>query len=303
MDGFLVVDKPVGITSHDVVARVRRLIGSKQVGHTGTLDPFATGVLVVACGAATKAIPYLNEELKAYRALLTLGATTDTQDYTGTTLLRRSIDGVTEQSFCQMVSTLVGLTSQIPPMYSALKRDGVPLYRLARNGQEVEREPRQIEISELTVDRFNAPEAEISVVCSKGTYVRTLAHDLGELLGCGAHLRELRRTASGSFRIDQAVTLDTLMNLAEQRQPLPFVKIIDALDHFPSLQISARAAEKSLNGLVSHELLATAGVAAGTFRLLAPSGGLLAIAQFQGVDGAVSGRLLRVFPELSALHG
>ena len=303
MDGFLVVDKPAGITSHDVVARVRRLIGSRRVGHTGTLDPFATGVLVVACGAATKAIPFLHEEYKSYRARLRLGISTDTQDCTGSPLAERSSAQITEAHFRQVAASLVGPMNQVPPMYSAVKQGGVPLYRLARAGHEVERTPRSIEIAALTVEAFQAPEALISVVCSKGTYVRTLAHDLGEMLGCGAHLLELRRTASGPFTLDRAATLDALQDLAARQRPLPCIGVSEALGHLPEVTVSAVAAERLLHGLVSHELLATPGLRAGVCRLLAPDGALVAIASFS-VDGdALTGRLLRVFPELCALHG
>lgn len=302
MHGFLVVDKPAGITSHDVVARIRRLVGIRQVGHTGTLDPFATGVLVVACGAATKAIPYLDESYKSYRAVLRLGETTDTQDCTGTVTSSRPFSAIDDTMFHHATRSLIGQISQIPPMYSAVKQGGVPLYRLARAGQEVEREPRLVDIAEILVESFSPPEANLFVHCSKGTYVRTLVHDLGEILGCGAHVRELRRTASGSFRIDQAVSLEALQTLAQQ-QPLPLVALNTALAHLPGLSVSDLVAQRVLNGLVSRELIESVGGATGTFRLLAPSGDLLAVAAFMEDGNAISGRLMRVFPELCSLQG
>jgi len=303
MHGFLIVDKPAGITSHDVVARVRRLTGTRQVGHTGTLDPFATGVLVVACGAATKLIPYLEEDYKAYQAHLRLGETTDTQDRTGKVLISRPALAVEGTTFRQAASSFVGHISQIPPMYSAVKQGGVPLYRLARSGQEVERAPREVEIAALIVDRFSSPEAEISVVCSKGTYVRTLVHDIGEHLGCGAHVLELRRMASGSFQITEAVTLDILQDLVQRNQPLPLVDVNRALAHLPAVTVSLSATQKILNGLLPYEVCAAIGETTGIFRLLTPSQDLLALANFKVTDAAVGGRLLRVFPELCALHG
>lgn len=304
MHGFLVVDKPAGITSHDVVARVRRLIGNRQVGHTGTLDPFATGVLVVACGAATKAIPYLHEEFKSYHALLILGESTDTQDCTGTVTARRSPSAVDVAEFTRQAAAMVGIAEQVPPMYSAVKQGGVPLYRLARSGQDVERTSRQIVVDALSVERFDLPEVEITVRCSKGTYVRTLAHDLGERLGCGAHLRQLRRLASGTFSLEQSVSLALLQEMAAEKLAFPWVSINVALSHLPAVTLSQRAADKALQGLVSHELLATPGLVTGRCRLLTPCGVLVAIAEFVGeVEGTLTGRLLRVFPELSALQG
>src|SRR6266568_6817656 len=214
MNGFLIIDKPAGITSHDVVQRVRRLCRLKKVGHTGTLDPFATGVLPVALGEGTKAIHFLDEAVKEYRAELTLGTATDTQDCTGTVIREGEWRGVTAEEIVALTREFTGRVSQVPPMYSALKRNGVPLYRIARAGETVEREPREVLISAITIDRLELPVVAFTVICSRGTYVRTLAADLGDRLGCGAHLTALRRTRSGPFTLACSLTLDELDNLA-----------------------------------------------------------------------------------------
>lgn len=214
MDGFLVVDKPVGRTSHDIVARVRRCLGLKKVGHTGTLDPFATGVLPIAIGEGTKAIPFLDEGVKVYRAVMKLGEVTDTGDHTGTVIQTRDWRQLDHAAVEKILPCFTGDITQVPPMFSALKRNGVPLYKLARQGETVEREPRPVTIHALTLERVEFPEVTLTVSCSRGTYVRTLAEDLGEKLGCGAHLVQLRRLRSGPFTIDRAVTVEELELMA-----------------------------------------------------------------------------------------
>ncbi|MBI2353945.1 MAG: tRNA pseudouridine(55) synthase TruB [Deltaproteobacteria bacterium] len=216
MNGFVVIDKPAGITSHDVVSRVRRILGTRRVGHTGTLDPFATGVLPVAVNEGTKAIPFLDEGLKRYEAVLRLGVTTDTLDTTGRVLREADFSSITGESLEASLTRFTGVISQIPPMYSAIKQGGQPLYRLARQGREVERAPRQVEIRSLEMLSFAPPLVSMRVLCSRGTYVRTLADDIGTLLGCGAALQELRRTASGPFVISEAVTIDQLDGAARE---------------------------------------------------------------------------------------
>jgi tRNA pseudouridine55 synthase len=206
----LVIDKPRGLTSHDVVARVRRALRVRRVGHAGTLDPEATGVLVVLVGKATRLAQFLMDLDKRYRGRVVLGKTTDTQDATGTVL--RSADpshltpGVIEEAF----SAFRGEIEQVPPMVSALKHEGTPLYVLARRGEVVERQPRRVRISDIHVRSIELPEVEFEVTCSKGTYVRTLAADIGERLGCGAHLGNLAREAVGPFVRGEALRLDDL---------------------------------------------------------------------------------------------
>ncbi len=210
IDGFVVIDKPAGITSHDVVSRVRRILGTRKVGHTGTLDPFATGVLPVAVNDGTKAIPFLDEGVKCYEALIQLGVATDTLDMTGTVLREKEFSAVSAHRLQEIFTRFTGPILQIPPMYSAIKQGGQPLYKLARMGQEVERAARPVEVHSIELLSFTPPFVAIRVVCSRGTYVRTLADDIGNVAGCGAALKELRRTASGPFEIGAAHTLEAL---------------------------------------------------------------------------------------------
>lgn len=251
MDGFLIVDKPAGMTSHDVVARVRRILGQRKVGHTGTLDPFATGVLPVALGEGTKAIPFLDESRKEYHAVMRLGEATDTQDLTGQVISQGDWRQLTPDGIEAVTRFFVGAISQVPPMFSALKRDGVPLYKLARQGAEVERQPRNIDIFSLVLQRTELPDVAFSVVCSRGTYVRTLAADMGERLGCGAHLRELRRTRSGPFAIEDAVTLERLADAAVSGEVQSLVvSPLEALSPLPEFPLTERGAAKVGNGIV-----------------------------------------------------
>lgn len=248
VDGFLVIDKPVGITSHDVVSRVRRLLGIRRVGHTGTLDPFATGVLPVAVGEGTKAIPFLDEGEKEYEAELLLGTVTDTLDHTGTVVRHTGWDTVTEAALLERMAGLTGTISQTPPMYSAIKQGGQPLYKLARKGVEVERQPRQVTIHCFELLSCTLPTATVRVRCSRGTYIRSLADDLGRLLGCGACLSGLRRTRSGPFDIADAVTLEELASLAATDSlATVLVSPRDALAHLSEITLSREQAE-----LVSH---------------------------------------------------
>jgi len=247
LNGFFVIDKPAGVTSHDIVAMVRRAIGQKKVGHTGTLDPFATGVLPVAVGEATKTIQFLDESEKEYRAVLRLGIATDTQDLTGQVISERDWSRLTAADLERLVPQFLGRISQLPPMFSALKRDGVPLYKLARKGIEVEREPREVEIHTLSFDWIRLPEACFTVRCSRGTYVRTLACDIGEALGCGAHLLELRRTRSGLFREAEAIGIEELAGSRHQESLL--FPLDRALGHLRQLHLTEAGGRKVGNGV------------------------------------------------------
>jgi tRNA pseudouridine55 synthase len=204
--GFLIVDKPSGVTSFSMVALVRRLTGVRRVGHAGTLDPLASGVLPVAVGYATRFIEYLDDAPKTYEATLRLGAATTTYDAEGEVTATGDASGVTEEAFRDVLRRFVGEVRQTPPRYSAIKLAGKPLYRYAREGLEVDAEPRTVRIDRIELRRFEPRLAEISVVCGKGTYIRSLAHDAGEALGCHAHLAALRRTSSGGFGIELAHT-------------------------------------------------------------------------------------------------
>jgi len=212
-EGVLLIDKPRGCTSHDVVDRVRRKLKMKKVGHAGTLDPNATGLLIILVGKATKVSQYLMSLDKEYEGTMKLGEITNTYDSEGEVMETRDVPELEAGAIEEAFAGFFGDQYQTPPMFSAKKVDGVPLYKLARKGKEIEREPRFIRISRLEVEAYEPPLLTFSVACSKGTYIRTLAHDIGEKLGCGAHLDSLRRTISGSFNIQQCTPLDRFEEL------------------------------------------------------------------------------------------
>jgi tRNA pseudouridine55 synthase len=212
LDGVLLVDKAEGMTSHDVVAMVRRSLGIKKVGHCGTLDPIATGLLLITIGRGTKVQDLLMSEDKEYAGTLTLGLTTSTQDREGEIVEQRPVPAFEEKQVRAAFEKFRGDFYQLPPMVSAKKHGGVPLYKLARQGKVVEREPRLVHVYRYTVDRMALPDIDFSVVCSKGFYVRTYAHDIGEALGCGAHLKSLRRTKSGRFDVGNALRVEEMKN-------------------------------------------------------------------------------------------
>src|SRR5919206_2032890 len=209
-DGVLLVDKAAGMTSHDVVALVRRRLQIRKVGHCGTLDPIATGLLLITIGRGTKVQDLLMSEDKEYAGTFVLGVTTDTQDREGEVIQQRPVPQLEENQIRAAFEKFRGDFYQLPPMVSAKKHGGVPLYKLARQGKVVEREPRLVHVYRYSIDRIALPEIDFSVVCSKGFYVRTYAHDIGEALGCGAHLKELRRTRSGRFDLSRAVTVEQI---------------------------------------------------------------------------------------------
>ena len=211
-DGVLLVDKAAGMTSHDVVAIVRRQLQMKKVGHCGTLDPIATGLLLLTLGRGTKIQDLLMSEDKEYSGTMILGQTTDTQDSAGVVLEERPVPALDEATIRAAFEKYSGDFYQMPPMVSAIKQGGVPLYKLARQGKTVEREPRLVHVYRYSIHRIALPEIDFTVVCSKGFYVRTYAHDIGDTLGCGAHLKNLRRTKSGRFTVEGAITVDELKN-------------------------------------------------------------------------------------------
>jgi tRNA pseudouridine55 synthase len=213
-DGVLLIDKPSAHTSHDVVARVRGILRMKRVGHAGTLDPMATGLLVLLLGKATKLSQYLMSVDKTYAGSVKLGQVTNTQDAEGDVLETRPVPELTEDAARAALRGMVGDQYQTPPMFSAIKIKGVPLYKSARAGEEIEREARFIRVKRFELTRWAPPDTlDFVVDCTKGTYVRTLAHDLGQKLGCGAHLSALRRISSGALNVDRAVTLETLQKM------------------------------------------------------------------------------------------
>lgn len=210
LDGILNINKPRGRTSFSIVSLVRRLSGVKRVGHAGTLDPAATGVLPVCLGQGRRVVPFLHEAPKVYRARIEFGVTTDSYDATGKVTATGDPSGISRQNFLSALGSFTGLIQQAPPMYSAVKCGGRPLYELARAGIEVERRSRPVQIYRLELKRWQPPVATVEVECGKGTYIRSLAHDLGQFLGCGAHLKELVRLRYGCFDIEDAVSLPRL---------------------------------------------------------------------------------------------
>jgi tRNA pseudouridine55 synthase len=234
MEGVLLVDKPRDHTSHDVVARLRGKLKMKRIGHAGTLDPMATGLLIILVGKATRVSQYLISLDKEYEGTIELGKVTDTQDADGEVMETRPVPPLTEADALAAIKSFLGDQYQMPPMYSAIKINGVPLYKSARKGEEVAREPRFIRVINWDLTRFAPPQLDFRLRCTKGTYVRTLAHDLGQKLGCGAHLSALRRTATDKFNVSQALTLDQIQALS-----LPEIekRLIHVRDAVPSVAL------------------------------------------------------------------
>ena len=228
-EGILLVDKPGGITSHDVVDRVRRLFRMKRVGHAGTLDPMATGLMLILVGKATKVSQYLMSMDKEYTGTMKLGEETDSQDADGEVLVTKDVPELSEEAIQLAMKEFLGDQYQTPPMFSAKKVNGQPLYKLARKGKTVPREPRVIRVSRFELTAWELPEVSFLVACSKGAYVRTLAHDLGQNFGCGAHLNVLRRTGVGQFGIDKADTLDILKELSPTALRRKLVPVLQAV--------------------------------------------------------------------------
>jgi tRNA pseudouridine55 synthase len=276
MDGVLVIDKPAGPTSFDVVRQVRSLLRIKKVGHTGTLDPMATGVLPLCLGEATKVAGFITEGDKAYDAVVRLGAETDTQDAEGKVVAEAPIPPLTAALLEEVLTRFRGPFDQVPPMYSAVKVGGKRLYELARAGEEVERASRQVTVYELVLRDFNASQLRLSVRCSKGFFVRTLAYDIGRALGCGAHLQALRRTTSGPFTLAHALPLADMAELVKQPEVLSkrLLPVSEALVDLPAVRVSEAEAVR-----VSHGVPVEAPSHPGRVRVVDPSGAVLAVAE------------------------
>ena len=246
--GIINVYKEAGFTSFDVVAKLRGILGMKKIGHTGTLDPDATGVLPVCVGKATKVCDLLTDKDKTYRAVMRLGVVTDTQDMSGTVLQQKDVN-VTEQAVRGTLDSFVGASKQIPPMYSALKVNGQKLCDLARKGIEVERKPRDIFIYEITVEDITLPFVTFSVTCSKGTYIRTLCQDVGEKLGCGACMDSLIRTRVSGFTIEKSLKLDEIETLKAQGKLEEHMVMVDKVfEQYPAVYGTNHATAKLANG-------------------------------------------------------
>ncbi len=252
MDGVIVINKPTGRTSHDMVSFTRRLFDIKKVGHTGTLDPDASGVLPVCIGRATKAADMLTASDKAYRAQLVLGMTTDTQDASGEILTEQPTDGITQEKIEKTIKEFIGEIEQIPPMFSAIKKDGKKLYELARRGITVEREKRRVKIFDIKICEIDMEKmtATIDVSCSKGTYIRTLCEDIGIKLGCGAYMNTLVRTKSADFTLEQSYAPEQLLKMKEDGTLLSAVIPVDKLFlDYDSVTLDAFLSAKAKNGV------------------------------------------------------
>ena len=292
MDGVLIIDKPEGITSHDVVARVRRILDQRRVGHTGTLDPFATGVLVVLVGRATRLAQFLSNVDKAYEAVIRLGFATDTGDRTGKPLTPAEAGSHTwsETELEAALSRLRGEIEQIPPMYSAKKQGGRKLYEMARRGEAVQRQPVPVKVHSFNIIGSSKPcegttDFEVSVVCSAGTYIRTLAEDLGKQLGVGAHLVELRRTRVADFTIAEAMSLPQLEDRVQSGTLAEVMLTPDeALQNLPFVSLDAGAVKRTQQGLAMklESDFAQVWGAAENIRMRDEDGNLIAIGTFDG---------------------
>ncbi len=248
MDGIIIIDKEPGFTSHDVVAKLRGICGQKKIGHTGTLDPAATGVLPVCLGSGTRLCDMLTDTDKEYVAELLLGVETDTQDTTGRVLAAREVN-VSQEELRAAVFSFAGDYGQVPPMYSALKVNGKKLYELAREGKEVERKARQVKIHEIEILDCSLPVVKLRVACSKGTYIRTLCADIGARLGCGGTMQSLRRTAAGRFRLEDAVTLERVQEKKDQGRLKELILPVDLVfENCPSLHVLGEGRNRLNNG-------------------------------------------------------
>ena len=284
MDGIVIVDKPRGWTSQDVTARLRRVFGTRRIGHGGTLDPMATGVLPVFVGRATRAVEFFEHAEKTYETVLRLGITTDTEDMTGTVLTEEKVS-FTEEQLQETLAAFRGEILQVPPMYSALKVNGQKLCDLARKGKTVERQPRPITIHELTLVERGENTLRLRVRCSKGTYIRTLCKDIGEKLGCGGCMESLRRVAAGEYTIDEAVLLQTLLDTEE---PEKYLRGVDTMfRNYPAVTLTANQETRCRNGNAF-----SVSLAAGTYRAYGQSGEFLMLAK---VDGGVMSTIKSFF--------
>ncbi len=287
MNGIIVIDKPKGRTSHDMVYFIRRMTGIKKVGHTGTLDPDATGVLPLCIGNGTKVSDMLLESDKCYRAELILGKTTDTQDLSGNVLEEKEVN-LSEEEIVKAAESFVGEIEQIPPMYSAIKQDGKKLYELARKGIEVERKPRRVTINEITIVKIDKNTVTIDVDCSKGTYIRTLCSDIGEKLGCGGCMGNLRRTKAGMFKIDESHTVEEIEKLKEKGKLGDIILPVDSVFmKYPKIQLNEKQVKSVTNGI----RMTYKGVEGQTYRVYDNNNEFLCISKIE--DGKL--RLVKSF--------
>ena len=281
-DGILIIDKPSAWTSHDVVGKLRKLLRTKRIGHTGTLDPFATGVLVMLVGKATRLAQFLDKDVKEYEAIIQFGFETDTGDLTGTQTVKGTKDKVSASEIEQVLEGFRGEISQIPPMYSAKKVDGKKLYELARQGIEIERKPVNITIYKLEMLETNGETAKIRVACSAGTYIRTLAEDIGRKLEICGHLSSLRRIKAGKFDISNAVKI-------EEAEITLLISMNDAVSHLPELQISAEEIVDLSHG---KKIFRELKVANTTVRITDEANNLLAVGEYDETEKSIQPKIV-----------
>ena len=278
MNGIVIIDKPAGWTSQDVTARLRRVFGTRRIGHGGTLDPMATGVLPVFVGRATRGVEFFEHAEKTYETELLLGVATDTEETTGTVLTRREVS-VTQEQLTEVLERFRGEIMQIPPMYSALKVNGQKLCDLARKGGQVERQPRPVTVHELTLLSREGDTLHLRVRCSKGTYIRTWCADIGEALGCGGCMQALRRTQAGEYTIAEAVPLQQLLEAAE---PETYLRDVDTMFRgYPAVKLTVNQEKRCRNGNAF-----SVSLPGGTYRAYSQSGEFLMLAKVE--DGVMS---------------
>ena len=282
MNGIVIIDKPQEWTSNDVVSRLRRVFNTRRIGHGGTLDPMATGVLPVFVGRATRGVEFFEHAEKTYETVLRFGLTTDTEDTTGKTITEQEVS-LTEADVLAVLPKFRGDILQVPPMYSALKINGQKLYDLARKGREVERQPRPITIHELELLDFDGQNARLRVRCSKGTYIRTLCKDIGEALGCGGCMAELRRVQAGEYTLEGSVPLRRLLDISEAGEDVEhFLRPVDSMfASVPKMTLTEANARRVRNG--NHF---NCNAAPGRYRVYSPEGEFLALCQWE--DGVMS---------------
>ena len=293
--GILLIDKPEGPSSAQIVHRIKGLLGAKKVGHLGTLDPFASGLLLVGVNEGTKVADIFLAAAKSYHGIMALGVETDSQDCTGNVVETHPVPRLGDNELRALEKQFTGELQQIPPMFSALKRDGVRLYRLARQGKDVPREPRSIRVHALALGKLHGAEVEFDVTCSRGTYVRTLAADMGQFLGCGAHLKYLRRTACGQLTIDAAMTLDTLEQM-KATEKLPLMSLQSVLTHLPGITWESRSVTRlrlGQQGILSQIEKPLDGET--LLRISGPRGELVALIEWSDEIPGGRWRLCRVF--------
>lgn len=290
--GIIILNKPVGVSSHRCVGMVRKALNMKKVGHTGTLDPEASGVLPILAGPATRASDFLTMEDKRYRATILLGTKTDTLDMAGEVIEKNPVN-VTEEEIREVTGSFVGNIQQVPPMYSAIQVNGQRLYNLARQGIEVERKARDITIFSIDIEKIELPYVKIAVHCSKGTYIRTLAADIGDKLGCGGCISELERTSSGDFTIENSITPEELSALADKGQAEKALLPLDSFfKNYEAIYLDKKRADRVKNGVPIYYKGKTQGE---TYRVYDENGEFIALSKADTEDGRECLKLIKGF--------